>query len=122
MDKLIAFIPSKYFPAKNTQAYKFLCLLAGGDSVHHDVILRELSSDPRSARQHLVSDGLGLHWNIINSGSKKAIYSLDSRHLRTTYQKVVPNIDLTQEFSCHECGYEQEMEVPFTTDFFWPKQ
>ena len=81
MDKLITFIPSKYFPATNTQAYKFLCLLAGGDSVHYDVILRELGFDPRSARQHLVSDKFGLHWNIINSGGKKAVYSLDPRHL-----------------------------------------
>jgi len=47
--------------------------------------------------------------------------ALDSRHLRETYGKVIPNVDLNQEFSCLECGYEQEMEVPFTSDFFWPR-
>ena len=44
----------------------------------------------------------------------------DARLLRKTYQKVTPSVDLTQNFECVECGNEQEMEVPFTTDFFWP--
>jgi hypothetical protein len=55
----------------------------------------------------------------------QAIQSLparDSRHLRQTYQKLMPNLDLTQVFECGECGHVGEMEVPFTTDFFWPKQ
>lgn len=45
----------------------------------------------------------------------------DSRFLRLAYKRLVPNIDLQQYFECNSCGYEQEMEVPFTTDFFWPK-
>jgi hypothetical protein len=47
--------------------------------------------------------------------------ALDSRHLRTTYKNLIPNVDLAQHFQCPECSHEQEMEVPFTTDFFWPK-
>ena len=46
--------------------------------------------------------------------------SLDSRYLRSIIKKATPNIDLTQKFSCTECGHEQEMEVPLTADFFWP--
>jgi hypothetical protein len=46
----------------------------------------------------------------------------DSRHLRATYVDLVPNIDLTQSFKCNNCSIEAEMEVPFTTDFFWPRQ
>jgi len=46
----------------------------------------------------------------------------DSRFLRENYQKVVPNIDLTQHFSCESCNFTQDMEVPFTVDFFWPRQ
>jgi len=45
----------------------------------------------------------------------------DSRWLRTAYSKLVPNIDATQDFECPACGYQQEMEVPFTSDFFWPR-
>tara|TARA_R110000765_G_scaffold357472_1_gene447571 strand:- start:2359 stop:3213 length:855 start_codon:yes stop_codon:yes gene_type:complete len=45
----------------------------------------------------------------------------DSRFLRLAYKKIVPNLDMNQDFECESCGYQQEMEVPFTTDFFWPK-
>ena len=48
--------------------------------------------------------------------------AMDSRHVRTLYDKLMPNIDLTQEFECGSCGFAQDMEVPFTTDFFWPKR
>ena len=46
----------------------------------------------------------------------------DSRYLRTEYHKVVPDINMAQEFSCASCGHAQELEVPFTVDFFWPRQ
>lgn len=46
----------------------------------------------------------------------------DSRYLRTTYEKLVPNIDMTQNFICNNCDYDAEMEVPLSADFFWPKQ
>jgi|TARA_R110002126_G_scaffold285618_1_gene436084 hypothetical protein len=46
----------------------------------------------------------------------------DSRFLRTAYSKLSPNLDMTQDFSCYECGHEGELEVPFTAEFFWPKQ
>ena len=48
--------------------------------------------------------------------------SLDSQHLRTAFTLATPNIDLAQHFSCNKCGYEAEMEVPLTADFFWPKR
>ena len=45
----------------------------------------------------------------------------DSTHLRDVYKLLVPNVDMTQDFHCVHCGYEGEMEVPLTADFFWPK-
>jgi len=48
------------------------------------------------------------------------IPSMDSRHLRTAYRVTAPNIDLTQYYDCNECGYEAEMEVPLSANFFWP--
>ena len=47
--------------------------------------------------------------------------ALDARYLRSVYKSVTPNVDLVQHFECPECSHEQEMEVPFSTDFFWPK-
>ena len=47
--------------------------------------------------------------------------AMDSRKLRTTYQKMVPNVDMKQNFVCSECGYEGEVNVPFGANFFWPQ-
>ena len=44
----------------------------------------------------------------------------DSRYLRSAYEKVVPNVDMSQEFTCSICGYMQEVAVPLTAGFFWP--
>ena len=46
----------------------------------------------------------------------------DSRHLRACYKEASPDVIVTENFECDSCGYEQEMEVPFNTDFFWPQQ
>lgn len=51
-----------------------------------------------------------------------AMPAQDARFLRNTYDDLMPNIDLTQHFECQNCGFDMDMEVPFTTDFFWPKQ
>ena len=44
----------------------------------------------------------------------------DSRFLRNQYQKLSPALNLKHDFECRECGYEQEVEVPITAQFFWP--
>lgn len=44
----------------------------------------------------------------------------DSKYLRTAYSMVNPTVRITNDLECHSCGYEQEMEVPFGADFFWP--
>ena len=43
----------------------------------------------------------------------------DAKHLRKVFADNVPNIDLTQNFTCQSCDSSMEMEVPFTVDFFW---
>jgi hypothetical protein len=47
--------------------------------------------------------------------------SYDSKFLRLTYAQVVPAVDLKQYFECSECDHSQDMEVPFTVEFFWPR-
>lgn len=46
----------------------------------------------------------------------------EARWLRKCYETLAPNIKVTEDFECESCGFEQEMEVPFNTDFFWPDQ
>ena len=47
--------------------------------------------------------------------------AIDSRHLRALLRKINPEVDMNQTFECASCGHEEEMEVPFTVEFFWPK-
>ena len=63
--------------------------------------------------------------NDVTSGSEISDFidnmpALDSRFLRACVQGATPNVDMTQLYSCDNCGYESEMEVPLTADFFWP--
>ena len=47
----------------------------------------------------------------------------DARYLRAAYDRISPNIELKQHFLCSICSFEtDELEVPFTSDFFWPKR
>lgn len=48
--------------------------------------------------------------------------AIDSRYLRSTYKNILPNVELAQHYECIQCGHEQVLEVPFTSEFFWPKQ
>ena len=47
--------------------------------------------------------------------------AMDSRYLRKLYSKLIPNIDFSRLFVCSKCYYATELEVPFTTAFFWPE-
>jgi len=44
-----------------------------------------------------------------------------SRLIRESYKKSIPNVELRSEFSCSSCGTATEMEVPLTADFFWAR-
>ena len=44
----------------------------------------------------------------------------DSRHIRFVNRLITPDINITENLTCRECGAEQEVDVPFGTDFFWP--
>tara|TARA_R100000808_G_scaffold19089_1_gene41567 strand:+ start:4457 stop:5341 length:885 start_codon:yes stop_codon:yes gene_type:complete len=51
----------------------------------------------------------------------QAVPAKDARVLRAAYSECVPNIDMTQEYVCTNCGHTADMEVPLSADFFWPK-
>jgi hypothetical protein len=46
----------------------------------------------------------------------------DARHIRACLQVVTPNVDMNQSCECDNCGSVADVEVPFTAEFFWPKQ
>ncbi len=45
----------------------------------------------------------------------------DSRFLKSCYKVVNPDVKVINNYSCTACGFEQELEVPFGADFFWPE-
>lgn len=45
----------------------------------------------------------------------------DARFLRAAIRRSTPDVNMSQDFVCASCGHEEEMEVPLTTEFFWPK-
>ena len=50
-----------------------------------------------------------------------AMPAYDAKALRTAYQKLIPNVVIEKNYICSSCEKEQELEVPFTQEFFWPK-
>lgn len=50
-----------------------------------------------------------------------AMPAFDSRYIRDIYQKNNPTIQLKEEYVCGECNATSMVDVPFTTDFFWPQ-
>ena len=44
----------------------------------------------------------------------------DMRFIRTIYRSLSPDVKIAKDFNCQSCGHEQELEVPFGADFFWP--
>tara|TARA_B100000700_G_scaffold325774_1_gene435454 strand:+ start:539 stop:1396 length:858 start_codon:yes stop_codon:yes gene_type:complete len=47
--------------------------------------------------------------------------AFDSKYLRNAYAALVPNINMKHDFTCSACDYNDEVEVPLTAEFFWPK-
>ena len=46
--------------------------------------------------------------------------SRDSMALRNHIRDNTPELDLTFEFKCPECGHTERMALPLGVDFFWP--
>jgi len=45
---------------------------------------------------------------------------VDSSHLRICLKYATPSVDISETLTCKNCSHEQEVQVPFGTDFFWP--
>lgn len=46
---------------------------------------------------------------------------LEANYLFEVYEKICPNVKIKTDFEC-ECGNDGIVEVPITTDFFWPNK
>lgn len=60
------------------------------------------------------------NFSFINSFIE-VIPAFDSKFIRKAYADNAPTAQLKEEYVCGECGTSSIIDVPFTTDFFWPK-
>jgi hypothetical protein len=44
----------------------------------------------------------------------------DSVHFKMCLKHATPSVDISETLVCKNCSHEQEVQVPFGTDFFWP--
>ena len=46
----------------------------------------------------------------------------DSRAFREHVVQITPDVDFTSYFLCDACGASDEIQLPITTNFFWPSR
>lgn len=57
---------------------------------------------------------------VIRSFVDNELITRDARALRQEYAKVIPDVDMTFEFTCTDCNDQRRILVPLGIDFFWP--
>ena len=82
-------------------------LLRGRDE--SEMIMKSQKKTKNKSAEENVSD------HVVNN-----MPAQDSIFLRGAYRVCSPDIKISDEFACPSCGFEQELEVPFGADFFWP--
>ena len=45
----------------------------------------------------------------------------DARFLRAAIKRSTPDVEMSQTFTFASCSHDEEVEVPLTTEFFWPQ-
>ena len=83
-------------------------------------IVREEKNVTSQLKRIIVSVNGSQDRNIISSFVDN-LPVVDAKLLRNLSKKVSPDIDMKQGFECPSCGHEEEVEIPFTVEFFWPK-
>ena len=103
-------------------------LLDGKD----EQFLAKLMSDKKKRKMNetTLTDQFKLMIVSIEGHKDKSIISkyvdnmptLDTTQLKACYKVAAPDVKVKDDFECNSCGFQQEMEVPFNTDFFWPNR
>lgn len=60
-------------------------------------------------------DRNALAWFVDNMNGQ------DSLALRDAISRTKPDVDMHQLFECQHCDHAEEVEMPITSEFFWPK-
>ena len=90
---------------------------------------REFSSEAVKNENSRVTTMLSVFVESVNGSLDRAevkafiqnMPAKDSKYTRNLYSRLVPNIELRDDFSCSRCFHQKEMEVPLDAGFFWPE-
>ena len=91
------------------------------------MFIKDLSAMNEVVAMNPASGNDKIQFNNVQVSSATGLAKEAKRGGKPFFEKISnflaqPLADLTQYFSCNECGYETDLEVPLTSDFFWPKR
>ena len=100
-------------------------LLNGYDEM---AIIKKMNSKNKNQLESMVTDQMRLFIVSVNGDASKNtinyfvnnVVAQESRYLRNAFKAITPDTQISEYFECPSCGHEQELEVPFGADFFWP--
>ncbi len=59
---------------------------------------------------------------VINNFVQNELFAMDSRAFRENYLKSQPDVDFDMGYVCPECGSQNTVDLPISTNFFWPSR
>jgi len=91
-------------------------------------ILKAFSSKNKENEGAMVSSQLKMFIVSVKGRSERNIVdyfiencpSAEIRYVRKMFDQLSPDLRIVGDFECPSCGHEQELEVAFGADFFWP--
>ena len=100
-------------------------LLTGKDEMS---LVRKMQDKKNKQKDGVVLSQMHLYIVSVNQYTEPQVidYTInnmvapDSRDLRGAVRAFTPQLKISDDFECTSCGHEQELEVPFGADFFWP--
>ena len=103
-------------------------ILNGKDEM--DLVKSNQKKQKQNAPESNISDQIKLFIVSVNGYTEAKVINhvvpklpaRDSIFLRNAYKACAPDVKISTDFTCPACEFEQELEVPFGADFFWPNR
>jgi hypothetical protein len=102
---------------------EFRLLTSGDESQMTQEMLRAKKEETTSTDQlkRVIVSVNGVEDRLQLKQFVESMPAADARFLRAAIRRSTPDVNMSQDFVCASCSHEEEMEVPLTTEFFWPK-
>jgi hypothetical protein len=100
-------------------------LLVGHDEM---LVFKSMQKSKKSETDSLITNQMRCFIVSVNDYKEKKVIEYfiqnmiaqEARFLRNVLKAITPDLKIANDFECASCSHEQELEVPFGADFFWP--